>query len=144
MELRRVPKYFPHERWHIERWLPPEAYGAPETWRAQTTEMEGGLALPALGPYPSRGDYEHCFTLSGSRGEFIPLSAAACDWIVRGVEWARCQPRSAHRAAIGARELRRERAFDRAAEDILDEAVPAFGARPFVSLSSASPGLLQH
>jgi len=139
IELRREPKYFPHDRWHIERWMPPEAYGSPELWHAQTTEVEDGIAIPALGPYPSRGDYEHCFTLAGGRGEFIPLSPAACDWIVRAVEWARCQPRGMRRAAVAARESRRAFDFDRLADDILDDAVPAFHARPFVSLANSSP-----
>src|SRR5258708_38492345 len=29
IELRRVPKYIPHDRWHIERWTPPELYRSP-------------------------------------------------------------------------------------------------------------------
>src|ERR1700722_10205243 len=29
IELRREPKYLPHDRWHIERWMPPESYGSP-------------------------------------------------------------------------------------------------------------------
>jgi hypothetical protein len=136
--LRREPKYVPHDRWHIERWLPPEAYGSPETWRAQTTEVEDGIAIPALGPYPSRGDYEHCFTLAGPRGEFIPLSPAACDWIIRAVEWARRQPRTARLAAITARESRRALDFDHLADDIFDDAVPAFHAQPFVSIAGAA------
>lgn len=73
IELRRSPKYFPQERWHIERWLPPEAYGSPEMWRTQTTEIEDGISIPALGPYPSRGDYEHCFTLASSHGDALDL-----------------------------------------------------------------------
>jgi hypothetical protein len=142
IELRREPKYTPHNRWHIERWLPPESYGSPELWREQTTEIEDGISIPALGPYPSRGDYEHCFTLAGTRGEFIPLSPAACDWIVRAVEWARRQPRRARCAAVAARELRRSLDFERAADDIFDDAAPAFHAQPFVSLaSSAKSGL---
>ncbi|HVB87457.1 MAG TPA: hypothetical protein VNK23_12425 [Candidatus Dormibacteraeota bacterium] len=136
IELRREPKYVPHDRWHIERWMPPEAYGSPELWRAQTTEVEGGIAIPALGPYPSRGEYEHCFTLSGVRGEFIPLSPAACDWIVRAVEWARRQPRGVRRAAVGARESRRTLDFDHAADDIFDDSAPAFHAQPFVPLAN--------
>jgi hypothetical protein len=32
-------------------------------------------SVPALGPYPSRGDYEHSFTLETPRGEFIQLTA---------------------------------------------------------------------
>ncbi len=143
VELRQAPKYVPHDRWHIERWMPPEAYGSPDLWRAQTTEIEDGISIPALGPYPSRGDYEHCFTLAGVHGEFIPLSPAACDWIVRAVEWARRQPRTARRAAVATRESRRALDFDRIADDLLDDAVPAFHARPFVSLAGNSTSRLQ-
>jgi hypothetical protein len=119
VELRRVPKYVPADRWHVERWTPPESYGSPEQWYAQTIEVEDGIRIPALGPYPSRGEYEHCFTLEGTRREFIPLSPAACDWIVRAVEWARRQPSQAKRAAVAARESRHAREFDRAADEIL-------------------------
>jgi len=121
IELRRVPKYLPHDRWHIERWMPPEAYGSPEQWYAQTIEIENGIRIRALGPYPSRGEYEHCFTLAGARGEFIPLTASACDWIVRAIEWARRQPRNAGRASLAAREARRARDWDRAVDEVLDE-----------------------
>jgi hypothetical protein len=123
VELRRVPKYLPLERWHIERWVPPESYGSPDTWRALTLETEDGIRVPALGPYPSRGEYEHCFTLESARGEFIPLSAAVCDWIVRAIEWAKRQPRQVRRCAITSREERRARHWDRALDDILDESV---------------------
>jgi hypothetical protein len=121
VEMRLAPKYAPENRWHIERWTPPESYGSPETWYATTVEVENGIRLPALGPYPSRGEYEHCFTLESAGGEFIPLSPAACDWIVRAVEWSRRQPRGVRREALAARETRREREFDRAADEILDD-----------------------
>ena len=123
IELRRVPKYIPHDRWHIERWTPPELYGSPDAWHAQTVEIEDGIRIPALGPYPSRGEYEHCFTLNGPHGEFAPLAGAACDWIVRAIEWSRRQPRQAKRLAVARREARREQAFDSAADDLLDEAL---------------------
>jgi hypothetical protein len=123
IELRRVPKYIPHDRWHIERWTPPELYGSPESWYAQTIEVEDGIRIPALGPYPSRGEYEHCFALNGPRGEFVPLAGAACDWIVRAIEWSRSQPRHAKRLALTERELRRERIADRAVDEVLDEAL---------------------
>ena len=119
VELRRAPKYLPLDRWHIERWTPPESYGSPREWYAHTVEIENGIRVPALGPYPSRGEYEHCFTLEGARGEFIPLTPAACDWIARAVEWARRQPRQAARAALAAREERRARDWDRAADEAL-------------------------
>ena len=118
IELRRVPKYLPHDRWHIERWMPPESYGSPEAWYAQTVEVEDGIRVPALGPYPARGEYEHCFTLAGANGEFLPLSPAACDWIVRAIEWSRRQPRQAQREALAERESRRARAFDLACDEV--------------------------
>ena len=121
IELRRVPKYIPHDRWHIERWTPPEMYGSPDIWYEQTVEVEDGIRIPALGPYPSRGEYEHCFTLNGPRGEFVPLAGAACDWIVRAIEWSRRQPRQAKRLALNARESRRENAADSAIDEVLDE-----------------------
>src|ERR1700722_15522620 len=122
IELRRVPKYVPTDRWHLERWTPPEVYGSPDAWYAQTMEVEDGIRVAALGPYPSRGEYEHCFTLNGPGGEFAALAGAACDWIVRAIEWARRQPRQARRLALAEREARRELAFDRAVDDLFDEA----------------------
>jgi len=116
VEMRLAPKYAPENRWHIERWTPPDSYGSPELWYATTVEIENGVRLPALGPYPSRGEYEHCFS-----GEFIPLSPAACDWIVRAIEWSRRQPRGMRREALDARETRRAREFDRAADEILND-----------------------
>jgi hypothetical protein len=121
IEQRRVPKYLPENRWHVERWMPPESYGSPDEWYAQTVEVEDGIRIAALGPYPSRGDYEHCFTLESTAGEFIPLTAAACDWIVRAVEWARRQPRNDLRGAVAAREARRARDWDRGVDAVLDE-----------------------
>ncbi len=123
VELRQAPKYTPIDRWHIERWMPPEDYGSPEEWYARTMEVENGVRVPALGPYPSRGEYEHCFTLAGANNEFIPLSAAACDWVIRAVEWARRQPRAARRAAIEAHSSRREKEWDRRADEILEVAI---------------------
>jgi len=134
IELRRVPKYLPLERWHIERWMPPEAYGSPELWYAQTVESEDGIRIPALGPFPRRGEYEHCFTLAGPSGEFLPLTTAACEWIVCAVEWMRRLSRQETHAALLSREARRERAWENTADNILDDAVPAFHSQAFVSV----------
>jgi hypothetical protein len=133
IELRRVPKYLPHDRWHIERWLPPETYGTPEAWRSLTLEREDGILIPALGPYPSRGEYEHCFTLAGPRGEFLALGADACDKIIRAIEWARRQRSLDARGALHNREARNDQRWDGRADDILDDAVPAFHGHVFVS-----------
>jgi hypothetical protein len=119
VELRREPKYLPHDRWHIERWMPPESYGSPEQWHAQTTEIENGRSVPALGPYPSRGDYEHCFTLEGPRGEFTQLTPAAARHIVRAIETSRNISRARKREALDERERREEHQYDAFAEAAL-------------------------
>jgi hypothetical protein len=119
IELRREPKYHQLNRWHIERWCPPELYGSPETWRAQTLEIEGAQAIPALGPYPSRGEYELAFTLEGPRGEFVQLTPAIVERVARAIEFCRGTPRAQRRAAVERREAQQEREFDRAADEIL-------------------------
>ena len=116
--------------------MPPEAYGSPEEWLARTSEIEDGIRIPALGPYFSRGEYEHCFTLAHADGAFMPLSATACDWIVRAITWARVQPRGTSKTAIGRREIERERDWDRLADDVLDDAAPAFHGQSFVNVCS--------
>lgn len=134
IELRRVPKYTPHDRWHIERWLPPEAYGSPRDWYAQTIERENGVSLPALGPYPTRGEYEHCFTLQGFAGEFVQLTSTVAEYVARAIERGRSAPQSERRAAIDDRERREDRAYDDWAMDVLGSGCPAFHGTPFVSV----------
>lgn len=119
VELRREPKYLPHDRWHIERWMPAESYGSPTEWRAQTLEIANGRSVPALGPYPSRGDYEHCFTLEGPRGEFVQLTPAVARHIARAIETSRAAPRAKKRKALESRTRREEREYDAWAEAVL-------------------------
>jgi hypothetical protein len=99
--------------------MPPESYGSPEQWHAQTVEIENGRSMPALGPYPSRGDYEHCFTLEGPRGEFVQLTAEAARHIARAIEVSRNVSRSKRREALDERERRLEREYDAFAEAAL-------------------------
>lgn len=135
VELRQEPKYPAVNRWHIERWVPPEAYGSPRLWYAQTIERENGISIPALGPYPSRGEYEHCFTLEGPRGEFVQLTPTVAEHIARAIEFSRRQPRAQRRRAINERELREDRAYENWAYDLLDDATPAFHQQPFVTVA---------
>lgn len=134
VELRQEPKYPAVNRWHIERWLPPEAYGSPRAWYAQTIERENGISIPALGPYPSRGEYEHCFTLEGPGGEFVQLTPTVAEHVARAIEVSRHSSRSRKRRSLTDREQREERAYDAWAYDVLDEATPAFHKQPFVTL----------
>ncbi|PYU53011.1 MAG: hypothetical protein DMG48_01875 [Acidobacteria bacterium] len=134
MELRLEPKYPAVNRWHIERWMPPETYGLPPSWYAQTVERENGISIPALGPYPSRGEYEHCFTLEGPHGEFIQLAPTIAEHIARAIEWSRKFPQSAKRRQLYDREGREERSYENWAYGLLDDAVPAFHKQPFVTV----------
>ena len=134
IELREEPKYPAVNRWHIERWLPPEAYGSPRQWYAQTIERENGVSIPALGPYPSRGDYEHCFTLEGPRSEFLQLTPTAAEHIARAIEFSRMLSRAKTRAHLYDRAQRDEQHYETWAYDVLDDAVPAFHKQPFVTV----------
>ena len=126
IELRYVPKYAPRNRWHIERWLPPEAYGSPREWHAQTLESADGRNIPALGPYPHRGEYEHCFTLEGpprrpgEPGEFLQLTSTVAEYIAHAIEAGRTRfSASQRRNALQERERRDEKAYDDWAWEIL-------------------------
>jgi hypothetical protein len=135
VELRCEPKYPAVNRWHIERWVPPEVYGSPRAWYAQTIERENGISIPALGPYPSRGEYEHCFTLESPRGEFVQLTPTIAEHIARAIEWSRKVPRAKQRAGLYSREAREDRSYEGWAFDQLDDAVPAFHKQPFVTVA---------
>jgi hypothetical protein len=134
VELRQEPKYPAVNRWHIERWMPPEVYGSPRAWYAQTIERENGVSIPALGPYPSRGEYEHCFTLEGPRGEFVQLTSTIAEHVARAIEWSRKFPRSEKKRQINDREQRAARNYENWAYDALDNSVPAFHKQPFVTV----------
>lgn len=134
VELRLEPKYPAVNRWHIERWVPPEAYGSPRQWYSETIERERSVSIPALGPYPSRGDYEHCFTLEGPRGEFVQLTLTVAERVARAIEFSRAATRSRARHSLYEREARSDRAYDSWAYDQLDDAVPAFHKQPFIAV----------
>jgi hypothetical protein len=135
VDLRLEPKYPAVNRWHVERWVAPEAYGSRRAWYAQTLEVTNGRCVPALGPYPERGEYEHCFTVEGPRGEFVQLTATVVEHVARALEWSRNRPRVVRQDAVSARTEREERAYDEHAFAVLDDAVPAFHAQPFVSVA---------
>jgi hypothetical protein len=135
VELRQEPKYPAVNRWHIERWVPPEVYGSPCAWYAQTVEIAEGRSIPALGPYPSRGEYEHCFTLETPAGEFVQLTATIGEYIARAIEWSRGVPRSMRKRRLCDREQREERKYEAWAYDLLDDAAPAFHKQPFVTVA---------
>jgi hypothetical protein len=135
VELRQEPKYADVNRWHVERWLPPEAYGSPRQWYAQTIERADGISIPALGPYPHRGEYEHCFTIQGLRGEFVQLTPTIVEKIAEAIEWSRGRSRAKRRERLYERESRNDNAYESWAFDLLDDAVPALHGKSFVTVA---------
>ncbi|MGB2633230.1 MAG: hypothetical protein WAM58_04770 [Candidatus Acidiferrum sp.] len=134
VELRKEPKYAEVNRWHVERWVAPEAYGSPRQWYAQTVEYAGGRSVPALGPYPSRGEYEHCFTIQGLRGEFVQLTPAIVERVAQAIEWCRQIPSGKRREGLYEREARGDRGYEAWAYDVLDDGAPALHGQPFVTV----------
>jgi len=134
VELRQEPKYPAVNRWHVERWVAPEAYGSPRAWYAQTVESVEGRSVPALGPYPERGEYEHCFTIEGLDGEFVQLTPTIVERVAQAIEWARRAPKGMQRAKLYEREARGDRQYESWALDLLDDAMPALHGQPFVTV----------
>jgi hypothetical protein len=122
--VRRIPKYIPHDRWHIERWLPPESYGSPERWYAETMEAKDPAnyfcTLPALGPYPSRGDWEHCFTVETPIGGFLQVTPAIARHIARAIECSRNMPRPSLAERKSRHIAREDREYDSYADSLFN------------------------
>lgn len=55
----RIRKYLAvRERWVLEMWQPPEAYGTPEAWEEEWKRVApSGARYQLLPDYPARGDY---------------------------------------------------------------------------------------
>ena len=136
VSVRLEPKYVPLDRWHIERWCPAEMYGSPEDWEQATAEIVDGQRVAALGPYPSRGEYEHVMTLAGPCGKFLQLTPSVVERLAQMIERSRNLPKRVARAALERREELAERKYDSWADDVLGDAGPAFCGAPHTVVPS--------
>lgn len=133
VEIREEPKYFPFDRWHVERWCPPESYGSPESWKETTKELCDGRWIEALGPYPERGEYELSFTLESSSGEFVQLTPEIVRRCARLIEASRAAKPAEKKAALDRRSGQEDKSYDNYAEGVLSD-TPAFCGQPTVSV----------
>jgi hypothetical protein len=141
IQLRQRPKYttpvFNENRWYIERWYPAEWYGPRRLWVSKTIEIEDGRNIPALGPYPSRGDYEHFYTLESPRGAFRQLTIARALWLA-GIVWGseKVQRETQNRTLAQKKTefAEQEQAQRRADLEAMDATIPAFDYQPFVTV----------
>jgi hypothetical protein len=113
---RWVPKYPQVNRWHIERWVPPEDYGSRWTWG------NGGTMEKELGPYPWRGEYEHSCVIEGPRGEFVQLTPTIVEHIARSIEWSRRHwNKGLERKRLYDREAKKDDEYLRWADMVMDD-----------------------
>ena len=81
VEARLHPKYwYLAPAWVFEKWLPPTFYGTRDDWKAAYEEQASGQTIEALGPYPSRGDYEYVEHIEGAVDPFV------AEWTVRAIK----------------------------------------------------------
>jgi hypothetical protein len=135
IETRHEPKYLPADRWHLEGWRPPEEYGTPESWKKAGEEIRVGATVDTAGPFPSRGEYELVLTFQSEQGEFVPLNATTCEWVVQAITFGR-NNFSFHmrRQAILQREARaKKNRIDERQGKMLENLRP-FCSNPFVTV----------
>lgn len=113
------------DNWHVEKWMPADSFGSPESWERNYTTRVDGVQVHLLGPYPSRGDYESIVTLPP-----ISLNASACDAVAALVDRSRSLSRADRKKVITSKLDAKDRDWDREADAILDDAMPAFYGRP--------------
>lgn len=130
VEVRNVPKYWnkPH-RWIIERWIPPEQFGSPLLWEANTVVWMNGKKVEQLGPFPTRGDYDCCFVCEDDKEEFIPVTVRLATVVVDLVEASRRLSTAERKVGLQEMIERAEKLQDARYEEILSDSEP-FDAKP--------------
>jgi hypothetical protein len=161
-EMRHLHKYYPH-RWWLEKWLPPDAYGDPESWYLDTWNEEA--KLHSMGPYPSEGEYESvtylgqcnhltdngewCGLCKLSFGEYVSLEDGiqVFEWHIWALEQSKSVTPGEQKRALMDREKQKiERANNTVAERVRNAMRPTFaiqpnsqGANPLASRSRPEP-----
>ena len=105
--------------------------------RSKRRKSSSGKTVAALGPYPSRGEYEHVFTLEGPHGEFVQLTPAIVEQLSRMIEASRRIHRGTGRESLYRREVVAESRYDGWADTVLDDAGGAFHGAPHVVVPAA-------
>lgn len=119
--FRWAPTY-PHiqpDAWVLERWLSPEEF-------AQVTREEWDSRFAGiLGPFPSRGEYQHCHTFDA-----VGPVDANLDKLIMWIEEGRGRSYAEHREACA--EAYEAETKDRRSQmdSVVRNALPAFGASP--------------
>lgn len=133
-QYRWEPKNMPFDRWHLERWFGRETFGSPEDWYEYTKEEVDGVEFAALGPYPSRGEYEACYCFENPDGSYQSLEPHVVETVIRALNYQLTIPAKERRAALNKREELKKKADDDFAYALVDDCYPAFHGKPNVSV----------
>lgn len=133
------PRYQPRDRFHLEVYKGPEIYGGPDAWEEGTYQWVEGMRVPALGPFPSRGEYEHVAVCQSPQGGFLwPTEAAVTDLIL----WhkrATARTRDEKRAMAAAQDQYEKETRRKKFHDIIDSEAKAFPFRTWLPVSGKNP-----
>jgi hypothetical protein len=116
-----MPKYGHEAKWALEKFVPPQVLGSPQSWDALSSTVEGYYAI---GPYPAHGTFEcvAVFTMGKGPNGYVPLEPGMIDLQARLVWMGRVLTRYAIRsAALGEEEekIKREDAhFEKLLADL--------------------------
>lgn len=139
LEVRREPKYWPRDRFHLEVWVPPETYGSPADWFAITKKYVRGESVEHLGEYPHRGDYERVSVCQTPSGDFVMPTAEAVRDMVRWHRAALLRTSAEKKAEFDARDEYEKNASRSRMHDIIDTYAKAFPFRTWVPVSGPLP-----
>lgn len=141
VEYRWAPYYAGRKEWVLEKWLSPQEFaGSKETWELEYRDSRTGLY--AMGPYPSEGWYDHCYSFPNDAPPNL-------EQIVPLLEYGRNHHTFAQiKTALHLWHDRQRKEWEQRVEDGIREAQPAFGYAP-TNLNSTKPtgdtaGLLAH
>ena len=124
----------PFDRFHLERWFGPECFGPKEHWYEITTEEFNGVEFAALGPFPSRGEYEACYCFENPDGTYQELDAHVVETVIQAFQYQRSITDLERKQALKHREVMKKKADDDFAYDLVADAYPAFDGKPNVSV----------
>lgn len=132
-----APKY-PQERWVVEMWNATRE--TPDQWIKMTSETVKGRRVERMGPYPTRGYYEHLATIEDKNDNYLGITPAMADIIIQLVYRSRAimsaktwQQRRDEKLS----EIEREKQkYSDLVDDVIDNQSLAFGGVPWASLSS--------
>lgn len=111
--------------WVLEKWLDPFAFAkcSRESWDIRLAAM--------LGPYPTRGEYQHCHTFT------CAIDDANLDKLIAWInEGQNRRWNEVHDACIASYEYQRAESRKKA-NDLIQNALPAFGSTAFVGARGA-------